>query len=75
MTPLRALHGLVHNRSQLRIAPRSPILMAYPEAVVYQLNETGIAPVAYGDTEHYRVARRFLQNHRHMLDILLFADG
>ncbi|NCB31451.1 MAG: ATP-binding cassette domain-containing protein [Clostridia bacterium] len=74
MTLLCALHRLAENRSQILIATHSPILMAYPGATIYQLGEAGIAPVAYEDTEHYRITRSFLQNPRHMLDILL-ADG
>jgi predicted ATPase len=46
--------------SQLIIATHSPILMAYPEAVIYQLDADGIAPIAYEETEHYQVTRSFL---------------
>lgn len=34
--------------------------MAYPGATLYQLGTDGLAPIAYTDTEHYRVTRDFL---------------
>jgi predicted ATPase len=46
--------------SQLIIATHSPILMAYPEALIYQLDGEGIAPIAYEETEHFQVTRSFL---------------
>ena len=38
----------------------SPILLAFPGALLYQLSETGIDKVEYEDTEHYRLTREFL---------------
>lgn len=69
------MHRLVQNRSQLLIATHSPILMAYPEAVIYRLDESGVGAVAYEDTEHYAITRSFLQNPKRMLDILFDAGG
>jgi predicted ATPase len=46
--------------SQFIIATHSPILMAYPRAVIYRLDARGIAPVPYEETEHFRVTRDFL---------------
>lgn len=57
--------------SQFVIATHSPILMAYPEAVIYEFSAEGINRIAYEDTEHYRVTRDFLSNPKRMLDILL----
>jgi predicted ATPase len=49
--------------SQFVIATHSPILMAYPDATIYQLSaEGGISPIGYEDTEHFRVTRDFLNN-------------
>jgi predicted ATPase len=47
-------------RSQFVVATHSPILMAYPGALIYQLDPEGIAPIRYEDTEHYQVTRTFL---------------
>lgn len=70
---LCALHRLAQSRSQLLAAIHSPILKAYPNAVIYRPDESGIVSVAYEDTEHYTVTRSFLRDPKRMLDIL-FAD-
>ena len=71
MTLLAHIQRLVRHDSQLLIATHSPILMAYPGAVIYQLTESGIEQVAYRDTEHYQLTRRFLENPQKMLRYLL----
>lgn len=65
------LHQLVQDRSQFVIATHSPILMAYPNAWIYQINARGLERVALEDTEHYVVARRFLNDPKRQLDLLL----
>lgn len=61
LTLLSLIHDLVIRReSQFIIATHSPILMAYPDATIYQLSDQGIERVAYEDTEHYQVTRSFL---------------
>lgn len=71
LSVLTLLHRLVYHRSQLVIATHSPILLAYPHARIYEFGEHGIRPVAYQDTEHYRITKDFLNRHERMLDILL----
>jgi predicted ATPase len=56
------MHQLVRSGSQFIISTHSPILMAYPEARIYMLNEEGIQDVRYEDTEHYAITKAFLQN-------------
>ena len=70
MTLLGRIHELVRNHSQFIIATHSPILMAYPGAMVYELSEKGICSVDYRETEHYRLTRRFLENPEKMLHYL-----
>ena len=41
------------------IATHSPMLMAYPDARIPLFDRQGIRDVAYTDTEHHRVTRRF----------------
>ena len=48
--------------SQFVIATHSPILMAYPNALIYRLGPTGIERVAYEETEHYTITRDFLSS-------------
>jgi len=65
------MHQLVQDRSQFVIATHSPILMAYPSAWIYQISARGLERVALEDTEHYIVARRFLNDPKRQLDLLL----
>ena len=65
------IHRLIGRRSQFIVATHSPILMAFPGAQLYQLGEEGIAPVAYRQTEHYQLTRRFLENPERILRYLL----
>lgn len=74
MAMLTRMHQLVKKGSQFIIATHSPIIMAYPDAEIFLLTETGLKKTAYTDTEHYTVAREFLGNHRKMIDILLKGD-
>lgn len=68
---LARMHDLVQGGAQFIVATHSPILMAYPDAAIYQCDGEGIRPVAYEDTEHYQVMRSFLANPQRMLDMLL----
>jgi predicted ATPase len=71
LSVLTRLHELTDDGSQFVIATHSPILMAYPEAIIYNFTPAGIEPVAYTDTEHYRVTRDFLLRPERMLKVLL----
>lgn len=68
---LARIHQLVRDASQFIIATHSPILLAYPDATIYELTDAAIRAVAYTDTEHYAVTRQFLNNHASMLAKLL----
>ncbi|WP_382323229.1 AAA family ATPase [Hydrogenophaga sp. UC242_50] len=68
---LARIHDLVNEGSQFVIATHSPLLMAYPDACIYQCGADGMAPVAYDDTEHVRVTRDFLADPQRMLRGLL----
>lgn len=54
------MHELVGKKSQFVVATHSPILMAYPNAWIYQIGKAGLERVRLEDTEHYVVARRVL---------------
>lgn len=68
---LSRIHELVKKNSQFIIATHSPILMAYPEAKLYECNAEGVRETEYEQTEHYQVTRDFLMNKERMLKILL----
>ncbi len=75
LTLLGQMHELVEEDSQFIIATHSPILMAYPGARIYQLDQDGIRATAYRETEHYCLTRRFLENPERMLQYLFGEDG
>lgn len=58
---------LADDASQFIIATHSPILLAYPDAVIYQIDEAGLTQVDYQNTEHYVVTKSFLENPERML--------
>ena len=68
---LSRLHDLVLDDSQFIIATHSPILMAYPDALIYRCDVDGVTPVAYEETEHFQVTHDFLANPSRMLRSLL----
>ena len=68
---LARLHELVNRRSQFIIATHSPILLAYPNAWIYQASQYGLERVSYEDTEHFQVTRNFLNRREAMLEVLL----
>ncbi len=68
---LSRLHDLIKDGSQFVIATHSPILMAYPDSVIYSCTGAGLEKVDYFETEHYGVMHDFLANPQRMLDILL----
>lgn len=68
------LDSIVNQDSQIVIATHSPIIMSYPHAQIYSFGDDGINPIAYEDTDHYRVTRSFLDNPQRMLSHLLSKD-
>lgn len=60
---LGSLHALVtQGRSQFIMATHSPILLAYPDARIYECSDAGLRVVKYEETEHYQLTRDFLLN-------------
>lgn len=58
------IHDLTKQNSQFIIASHSPILMAYPGAAIYLLDDEGISRTSYEQTEHYKLTLDFLFNHQ-----------
>jgi predicted ATPase len=71
LTLLAEMDALVKNNSQFIIATHSPILMAFPNAQIYQFSVNKIESVSYKHTEHYQLTKRFLDNPEQMLKYLL----
>lgn len=59
---LAALKQMVAQDSQFIIATHSPIIMAFPEAVILSFDTLPIQPVSYQDLEHVKLTRDFLNN-------------
>ncbi|HZK61382.1 MAG TPA: AAA family ATPase [Anaerovoracaceae bacterium] len=70
MTLLAQINQLVKEGSQFIIATHSPILMAYPGADIYMLDDAGMEITAYEETEHYILTKNFLDNPEQMLHYL-----
>jgi predicted ATPase len=68
---LALMHDSIRRGCQFVIATHSPIILAYPDARIHLLDRQGIRDVAYTDTEHYQVTRRFLSNPQRSLEALL----
>jgi predicted ATPase len=62
LTLLRRIRELAIDGAQFVIATHSPLLLAYPDAIIYELSERGIEHVSYEDTDHYRLTRSFLDS-------------
>lgn len=71
LSMLVRLHDLVDDFSQFIIATHSPLLLAYPDAWIYQFSPDGIERIAYEDTEHFQITRTFMHDHKRMLKRLL----
>ena len=65
------IHELVNNGCQLIISTHSPILMAYPNADIYAIDDTGAHITPYEETEHYQLTKYFLTHTEQMMKELL----
>jgi predicted ATPase len=48
--------------AQFIISSHSPILLAYPDAVIYSFDSSPIKPISYEETAYYKIYRDFLNN-------------
>ena len=71
---LRIIYDLEKDgQAQFVIATHSPIIMAYPGAVIYSCADDGIKQIAYEETDHFRLTKAFLDNRTKFFK-LLFQD-
>ena len=71
MTLLCEINSLVKQNSQFIIATHSPILLAFPQATIYEITDNGINEIAYEECEHYKLYKQFLNDPKRMLKYLL----
>jgi predicted ATPase len=67
------MYDLVTAGSQFILATHSPMLMAYPGAVLYEFDATGIERVEWDDVDTVMITRSFLEDPGHFL-ARLFDD-
>jgi len=71
---LHRLHELVQAGSQFLIATHAPIVLAYPDAMIYRLDEHGIERTSYDETDQVTLTRDFLNHRPRFLDELLVEE-
>jgi predicted ATPase len=71
MAAIARIHELVNKNSQFIIATHSPILLAYPNAIIYEIRHGYLYPTPYEETEHYCVTKSFLDRYQQQLDVLM----
>jgi len=66
---LKVLHDMSKaGHAQFIIASHSPIILAYPDAVIYSFDHAPVKRVDYEKTEYYRIYRDFLDNREKYLE-------
>lgn len=71
MSMLTRIHDLVNENSQFIIATHSPIIMAYPDAKIFEFSEEGIRECKLEETNHYRIMKQFFDDKNRLLHHLL----
>lgn len=71
MAMLSRIHRLVAENSQFVIATHSPVVLAYPDSIIYEFGQNGIKRVEYKETEVYNTFKEFINRPEEMLSILL----
>jgi predicted ATPase len=67
---LRRLHDLTQDGSQFVIATHSPIILAYPNSVIIEFTENGLAVKKYDELAHVQLTKTFLDNPERMMRML-----
>jgi len=70
LSALAIIHRLVKSDSQFIIATHSPIIMAYPNSRIYLFSDAEIHEVEYEETDHFKIARDFLNRREQMMQVL-----
>jgi len=71
MAMLTRMQQLINQDSQFIIATHSPIILAYPEAIILELIDGELIQVKYEETDHYSITRDFLTSYEVFLKSLL----
>ena len=71
MAMLIRMDELINQRSQFIIATHAPILLAYPDSLIYEFTNTGIQVKKYEQTELVSSYRDFFNNPEYLIKQLL----
>jgi predicted ATPase len=71
MSMLTRIHDLINENSQFIIATHSPIIMAYPDAAIYEFSGEGIKERMLEETNHYKVMKQFFEDRNIIIHHLL----
>ena len=71
LTLLCEINRLVKSKSQFIIATHSPILLAFPDALIYSFDGSSVLPISYEETEAYQITKLFIENKDYFLGKLL----
>ncbi len=72
---LRVPHDVTRTRiAQFIVATHSPMLLAFPDATVLQIEDGRIAATPYQKTEHYALTRAFLEEPERFFRFLFAED-
>lgn len=71
---LSKIDNLVDKNAQFIITTHSPILLAYPNAWIYEMANGKITKVKYEESEIYRVYKSFLDHPKRILDNLFSSN-
>jgi len=66
MAMLARMHELVSQNCQFIIATHSPILLSYPDALIYEIGDDGLVETSYEETEIYTTTKYFLNHYKSM---------
>ena len=71
MSLIIRINQLVNLNSQFIIATHSPILLAIPNAQVFEIKEDGIYEKKYFETQHFKTIKNFFENTEKTVDSLI----
>lgn len=71
MSMITRINELVNQNSQFIICTHSPILMSYPDSIIYEIKDNTIKEVKLEETDNFQITKAFLNNKEKFLNILL----
>lgn len=63
---MATMHELIAAKSQFIIATHSPFLLGYPGGDILSFDGPAIAPIAYEDTETYRLTKMYIEDRQNI---------